>query len=334
MLIGFMKDQIRFEKLKHLLEKAERVMLVAHQKPDGDTLGSSISVLNYLVSHGKNVTAFCATPVPDQYAYLPQVQRFTSDPAVFKTQYDLLCVFDSGDMRYAGVAKFLETMPKRPFIVNLDHHATNEQFGDLNLVFTDASSTAEVVHRFYRATGIEIDANMSTALLTGILTDTSNFVNPATTATCMQAASDLLICGARVTDISKSLVRNKTIPALQLWGRALERLRENSSLGIASTVLTEADIRETNTEGADAVEGIANFLGATLNVPVIMVLRELPGGFIKGSLRSTNRDVSQIAKLLGGGGHKKAAGFTVKGEIVEKDGIWQVTESAGIMKTA
>lgn len=323
-----MKDQIRFEKLKHMLDKAERVMLVAHQKPDGDTLGSSISVLNYLINQGKSVTAFCATPVPEQYAYLPQVQCFTSDPEVFKKQHDLICVFDSGDMRYAGVAKFLETMPKHPFIVNLDHHATNEQFGDLNLVFTDASSTAEVVHRFYRATGIEIDANMSTALLTGILTDTSNFVNPATTATCMQAASDLLICGARVTDISKSLVRNKTIPALQLWGRALERLRENHALGIASTVLTETDIRETGTDGTDAVEGIANFLGATLNVPVIMVLRELPDGFVKGSLRSTNRDVSQIAKLLGGGGHKKAAGFTVKGKIVEKDGIWQVTEPA------
>lgn len=323
-----MKDIIKFEKLKRLLDKAERVMLVAHQKPDGDTLGSAVSVLNYLVGYGKEVIAFCATPVPEQYAYLPRIQNFTSDPAVFRENYDLMCIFDSGDLRYAGVTKFLKTMPKRPFIVNLDHHATNEQFGDLNLVFTDASSTAEVVHRFYRATGIEIDAAMSTALLTGIITDTSNFVNPATTATCMQAASDLLICGARVTDISKSLVRNKTIPALQLWGRALERLRENRALGIVSTVLTEADIRETGTDGTDAVEGIANFLGATLNMPVIMVLRELPDGFVKGSLRSTDRDVSKIAKLLGGGGHRKAAGFTVKGMIVEKDGIWQVTEQA------
>jgi bifunctional oligoribonuclease and PAP phosphatase NrnA len=319
-----MKDQAQFEKFNGMLKQAQRVLLIAHKKPDGDTLGASVSMLNYLVASGKRVVAFCATPVPEQYAYLPLIDRFTSDPTIFEEKYDLICVFDSGDLRYAGVADFVDGMRERPFIVNLDHHATNENFGDLNLLFIDASSTAEVVHRFYRANKIEIDASMATALLTGILTDTSNFINPATNATCIQAASNLMICGARIGEITSSLVRNKSIPGLQLWGRALERLRENRELGIASTLITQKDLAETGTEGGEAVEGIANFLGATLDVPAIMVLREMPGGEVKGSLRSATRDVSKIAKLLGGGGHKKAAGFTVKGKIVVKDGIWQV----------
>lgn len=319
-----MKDEIIYHNLYTLFEQHKRILLVAHRKPDGDTLGATNSLLNYLTSRGKDVTVFCATPVPEQYNYLPHIDQYTSDPAIFKEHHDLLCVCDSGDLEYAGVADFVAAMPHLPFIINIDHHATNKQYGDLNVLFPDASSTAEIIHCFYQVNHVTIRADMATGLLTGILTDTSNFINPATNATCVQAASDLLICGARLKDITTSLVQNKTIPALQLWGRAFERLRENHELGVASTVVTLEDQKELDDVGPDAVEGIANFLTATLNVPVIMVLRELPDGFVKGSLRSGTRDVSVIASLLGGGGHKKAAGFTVRGQIVEKDGIWQV----------
>lgn len=319
-----MDDTILYQKFGNLLDRSRRTLLVAHKKPDGDTLGASSSVLNYLLREGRVVTAFCADSIPESYQYLPQIDRFTADPAVFREEYDLLCVFDAGDLRYAGVVPFIEAMSRRPVIANIDHHATNEKFGDLNLLFTDASSTAEVVHRFYRASNIFIDPHVATCLLTGIITDTSNFVNPATTASCIQAASHLLICGARLGDITSSLVRNKSIPALQLWGRALERIRENPDLGIASTVITMTDFNEIGTEATDVVEGMANFLTAVLNVPIIMVLREMPDGTVKGSLRSPSHDVSALAKRFGGGGHKKAAGFTVAGRIAELDNIWQV----------
>ncbi len=327
-----MKEPVLYEQFHDLLMRSRRTLLVAHQKPDGDTLGSSSAVLNYLVREGRDVVAFCADPIPEQYHYLPGWERFTNDPSVFNDAYDLLAVFDAGDLRYAGVAPYVDAMPTRPTIVNVDHHTTNERYGDLNLLFTDASSTAEVVHRFFAANHVATDPHMATCLLTGIITDTSNFVNPATNATCIRAASNLLLCGARLNDITSSLVRNKSIPALQLWGRALEHLRENRTLGIASTVLTARDIKETGADSDDAVEGIANFLGAVLDVPVVMVLREQPDGTIKGSLRSTSKDVSAIAKLMGGGGHKKAAGFTVRGKLIEKEGIWQVEPAPAILE--
>lgn len=322
-----MQDQILHTKFHTMLDRAERVLLVAHKKPDGDTLGSASAILNYLLSRGKAVTAFCADTIPEAYQYLPNVDRFTHDQAVWREHHDLLCVFDAGDLRYAGVADLVPLLPSKPIIVNLDHHATNELFGDLNVLLIDASSTAEVVYRGFVSVGRLIDPHVATCLLTGIITDTSNFINPATNAMCVQAASHLLNCGARMGIITSSLLRNKTVPALRLWGRALERITENQDLGIASTIIREDDFIECE-NASEAVEGIANFLGAVLDIPVIMVLRELPDGLIKGSLRSTKKDVAAIAKLLGGGGHKKAAGFTVLGTLVEKEGIWQVQPSS------
>lgn len=313
-----------FQKLYRTILKSKNILVVVHQKPDGDALGSASAFLGFLKKQKKQITAFCVSSVPKHYFYLPFVREFTNDSTIFEKKFDLICVLDSGDLQQAGLIDFFPKMLSRPLVVNIDHHATNTQFGDLNLCFPKASSTAEIIYLFYKENKIFIESGVATGLLTGILTDTSNFINSATNATCVQAASDLLICGARLGNITNSLVRNKSISALQLWGRALENLRENKELGIASTVITQKDLKETSTIGSEAMEGIANFLVAVLDIPVIMVLQETLDGLIKGSLRSTSRDVSKIAQLLGGGGHKKAAGFSVKGEIILKDGIWQV----------
>lgn len=319
-----MDDQILYQKLYSLFQKAQRILLITHRKPDGDAVGSTSSLFSYLTSAGKEVTAFCVSPVPDQYHFLPLADQFSTDSAAFRRSYDLVCVLDSGDLSHAGVEDLINEMPQKPYLINIDHHATNQGYGDLNIIFVNVSSAAEIIHQFYEANRIPIRPEMATGLLTGILTDTSNFINDATNATCIQAASNLLICGARLKDITSALVNNKTIPALHLWGRAFERLRENHELGIASTVITMDDLEEADEDAPDALEGLANFLAATVNIPVIMVLREMPDGYVKGSLRSSTRDVSKIACLLGGGGHKKASGFTVKGRVVERNGIWQV----------
>ena len=161
-------------------------------------------------------------------------------------------------------------------------------------------------------------------MLTGILSDTSHFTNPATNSISLEGASHLLLCGGRLNDITRYLVHNKSVPGLQLWGKALERIKENKKEGMASTVIREQDLIEIGIDGNEAIEGLSNFLGAVLDVPIIMVLTEKPGGIVKGSLRSATDDVSKIAKSFGGGGHKKAAGFEIAGKIIEKKGIWQV----------
>lgn len=307
------------------LTRANKVLIVAHKKPDGDTLGASAAMLNFCRRRDIAANAFCLDAPPPQYGYIPRVDEFTADPAVFGETYDVLAVFDSGDLRYAGVADLVAGMPAKPAVLNFDHHATNERYGDMNLLDTGASSTAEVVYEFFRAVGVEIDRDIATCLLTGILTDTSSFSNPGTTQGSLEAASELLRSGAKIQEVANKLMRNKSIPALRLWGQVLSRLKYNPTLGVASTAIFSGDLADIDGEH---VEGISNFLNQFLDVAVVLVLTEQSGGKVKGSFRTAeDLDVSVPAKLLGGGGHRKAAGFTIPGRILETDQGWKIVEA-------
>ena len=216
------------------ITKAKRVLVVAHRKPDGDTLGAASGMFNFCVQKGIPVTAFCADPIPEQYSFMPGTDEFSCDPAVFQdASHDVLAMFDAGDLRFAGIADLVAAMPKKPYILNFDHHATNERFGDVNVLTVGASSTAEVVYRFMQDCGIEIDRKIATCLLTGILTDTGNFSNPATTNSCLEAASDLLRRGGKIQEVSNKLMRNKSVESLRLWGDVLSRLKYNEKIGRA-----------------------------------------------------------------------------------------------------
>jgi phosphoesterase RecJ-like protein len=308
------------------LKKAKRVLIIAHRKPDGDTLGAATAMLRHCRRQGIPADAFCLDEPPRQYAYLPGTEEFTTDPAVFGRGHDVVAVFDAGDLRYAGVDAHVAAMRPKPAILNFDHHVTNERFGDVNVVDVKASSTAEVVYGFCMTCGVDIDRDMATCILTGILTDTGNFTNPATTGGSLEAASDLMRRGAKIQEVASQLVRNKPIDALRLWGQVFSRLKFNRELGVASTAILASDLDAGDVE-EEHVEGIANFLNTFLDAKVVLVLKEMPGGKVKGSFRTAEDvDVSVPAKMLGGGGHKKAAGFTMAGKVVETDKGWQVVE--------
>ena len=302
-------------RIHEAIRRANRVLLVAHKKPDGDTLGASSSVLNWLLREGKDVRMFCADLPAPCFRYIDNVHHYTTAPSVFDLPYDVVVVFDSGDLSYCGVAEHIPRLPAGYTLINIDHHITNVRFGHINLVLTDASSTAEIIHGFFEDNNILIDPQMATSLLTGLITDTGNFSNAATNPKAVDAASKLLGLGARLNDIQKYILNDKTIPALRVWGLLLSRLRYNATYDVVSTYLLEKDTVDIP---GDVIEGAANFLNSVAgSTDTIMVIREIPGGLIKGSLRSVVRDVSKVAKLMGGGGHKKAAGFTVKGKIEE-----------------
>lgn len=307
-----------FGRLHEAVRTADRILLVAHKKPDGDTLGASSGFFNWCLREGKSVIAFCADAPPDKFGYLDHLHRYTTDPAVFNERYDLVVVFDSGDLKYCGIDRLLPNLPLGYLLVNLDHHVTNDRFGHLNIVLADASSTAEVVYRFFEENKLPLDHRIATCLLTGLCTDTSNFSNAATNPKAVEAAAKLVGAGGRFQDILKHVWNSQTVDALKLWGLMLSRLQHNPDYDMAATYILQKD---TPAASNDVVDGIANFLSAvTGNVDTILVLKEMPDNQVKGSFRSLSRDVSKVARLLGGGGHKKAAGFTVKGriEVTEK----------------
>jgi len=310
-----------FEKLL----ASRRPILVSHRKPDGDTLGGMMAVYNWLRDQGREAYAFCVDAPSSAYSYFPRIRDVQTNPETFQDEaIDMVCVFDAGDLQYAGIDAFVAAMPKRPFVANFDHHVTNTSFGDANLVVTDASSTAEVVHSFFIANDVEVTQAMATCLMTGLLTDTSNFSNPATTVKSLEIASELLLKGVSMRDITRRLMRNKPVAALKLWGLALERLRWDEGKKTATTALFLKDLAEHPVDD-EHLEGLSNFLNHILKADVVLVLKETHDGKVKGSYRSaTDVDVAELAKAYGGGGHKKAAGFTVAGTIGEHADGWKI----------
>src|SRR3989344_781129 len=232
------------------IKNANKLALVSHPNPDGDTLGAAMAFAEYLQTLGKEVKIFCLTPVPDKFSFLKNIHLVTQDPETF-LDMDTITVLDCGDLRYAGVVELLKDHAAT--IINIDHHATNEKYGHMNMVVVGAASTTEVVYNFFKINSVRISPSMATALLTGLITDTDNFSNSATSYTSLTAASELLRLGANWNTINNSLVKNKPLAILKLWGLILSRLNKKSPYGgspegredaftMAYTYLTREDV--------------------------------------------------------------------------------------------
>lgn len=299
------------------IHDSNKILLVPHQKPDGDTLGALTALVEYLEKIGKPYAAFCATDISPTLSFLPHIEVVSEDPAIWKdTDIDTIIVFDSGDLGYAGVADHMKKITQRVHIINIDHHNTNQFFGDHNLVRLDASSTAEIMFDFFNQHGVDITPNMATSLLTGIINDTGNFSNAATTANAVDVSGKLIAKGAKQKVIIKHLFQDQSIGGLKLWGELLKRLEKHPFLDIVYTYVHQHDIDNHGVTEKE-IEGVANFLNNLNEGRARMILKELPDGKVKGSFRTTHDhvDVSAFAGLFGGGGHQKAAGFTVEGPI-------------------
>ena len=301
------------------IHKAENIMLIPHRNPDGDALGSVSAFMQYLRQIDKNHAAYCATESTPRLKFLPHTDYITTDHSVWEAiKPDLVIVFDSGDLRHAGVDEHINNLRNKPVIVNIDHHISNEFYGHHNLVIPTASSTTEVLYHFFKHNEITIDSAMATCLLTGLITDTDNFTNGATSIKSMAIASELIHRGGNAELIRGWVFKDKSIPALKLWGLVLSRLDKHDDLDLVHTYLTQKDLAKYNVTD-DEADGIANFMNVLGDGRAALILKEMPDGQVKGSFRTTHdeTDVSVWAKNLGGGGHKKAAGFTLEGPVDE-----------------
>lgn len=308
------------------LLQAENILLVSHKNPDGDTLASACAMMQYLRTIDKPHTAFCATAINQHLSFLPQIEYFVTDPRIFKERrFDTIVIFDSGDLPYAGVDKILADLSYSPVIINIDHHLTNEFYGHHNLVMSEAASTTEILYRFLKINNLKIDKYIATCLLTGVVTDTSHFSNPATTASSLKIAGELLRLGANLNLIRGWTFKNKSLAALEVWGKVLTRLRKNEKYDLAISFLTREDLKK-NKLPEEETEGLINFLNNLNDARLVVLLKEKGDDTIKVSLRSNDPDIdiSRLAKSFGGGGHAKAAGFSVKGRLVETEGGWQI----------
>ena len=303
------------KQINEQLKKSRKVMIVPHQNPDGDALGSAGAMREYIETLGIPTVIFCATAVSERWQFMPHARLVTNDTKHFlDKEIDTIVILDSGDLHYAGVDVLIKNHPAQ--IINIDHHQTNTHYGHLNLAVPSASATAEIIYYFLQHNKANLTPKIGTTLLTGIITDTDNFTNSATTTAAILVAGELLRAGANLNLINNHTVRNKTLSGLRLWGAALSRLTNHAETGITHTYITQADLLAHNATIIEA-EGVSNFLNHLDDNKIALVLTEISEEKFKGSMRTTRDeiDVAAIAKALGGGGHKKAAGFTVDGTI-------------------
>jgi len=311
------------------IKNADHILLVSHEKPDGDTLGAALAMSRYLDKENKEHLHYCADQPATYFDYLPKIEKIITDyDKIDLNNHDLVIAIDCGDIKRTRINDDLLKLKNddKIILINIDHHASNDFFGHHNLVLPETSSTSEIIYNFFAYHNIDLDKYMATSLLTGILTDTMNFSNAATTQDSLKIASELLNRGARVNQIISQITKNKNFNSLKLWGKVLTRLEFNSQYNFAYTVITQKDLKENQITAEEAQDGLANFLSTINDVDFILVLTEEKNQVIKASLRTTkdNVDVSKMAQAFGGGGHKKAAGFKTHGKLVKTTNGWQV----------
>lgn len=301
---------------------AKSIVLIPHKNPDGDALGSSTAFAEWLSTLQKSFSLFCKTNASYKFSYLPHFEKISSDKSIWENPIDVVVVFDSGDIVYAGVQEEISKLKDNTVIINIDHHATNIFFGNFNFVDATASSTSEMIHRFFSINNISINKSMSTSLMTGFITDTDNFTNAATSGPAISAVGNLLKKGNQLVPIQDRVYKNISMPGLKVWGKMLERLEYNKELAVVYSYILEQDIVESGVEEKER-EGFFTLMNNYMNNieegKMKFLLKETGSNLWRGSFRTTRDDVdvSKYAKIIdnNGGGHKKAAGFQVSGTL-------------------
>jgi phosphoesterase RecJ-like protein len=294
------------------LRSRQRFLLTAHEGPDGDALGSLLGMHQLLTQLGKDSVMFMAAkefPLPIEYRFLPLEEVFHEPPA---DMADRTVVFlDCGNIDRMPV-DFLTDGGNDT--INIDHHHDNTRFGDFNLVDVGASCTAEIVYELAMLLGAKVTAGMAAALYVGLVTDTGKFMYENVSPRTHRIAAELIEAGVDVDDTYRRLYEHVPIEKLRLISRALEGIRSHCGDRLAVAYITAADYEATGA-GEEMTEGIIDHLRSIEGVKVAAVVRDLGDrgrAARKVSLRSSEGDVdvSAIARLNGGGGHKRAAGFS------------------------
>jgi len=290
----------------------ERFLLVTHENPDGDALGSLIAMQALLRALGKDSLMVITPddfPLPHEYRFLSLDGLVTGPPPDLETR--TVMFLDCGNLDRNPLAALHDAGS----LVNIDHHHDNTRFGTINYVVEDASCTAEIVWDLLHATGVELTTPLAEALYVGLVTDTGRFSYENTSGRAHRMAAELIAAGVDVAAMYRRIYEEMPEAKLRLLCRALSSMRVFADGRLATAVLTVEDFAETGAEDSHS-EGVIDHLRALAGVKVAMLVREIVangrGIQRKVSLRATDNDidVSAIARLHGGGGHRRAAGFT------------------------
>ncbi len=303
------------------LTAAKRILIPLHLHPDGDVVGSALAAYHFLKDLGKEAVVVSADPVPDSYFFLPAAKRIRHlDPSTLNlSKFDLLLFVDNGAPSRGSTMDHLE-LPSQLIVINIDHHKSNRNYGDLNYVVPNASATAEVLYDLLRTWKAMITPEIAGCLLTGIYTDTGSFLLPSASASSLAKAADLIKRGADRTEIAEKAFRSWPPQALQVWELILNHAKIKG--GVSYSWLSFGGKRPTNHTKSELSgvrsSAVNNLLLAIDGVKVALLFTEERPKKIRVTLRSRGGfDVGKIADKMGGGGHLNSAAFRTQGPLKE-----------------
>jgi phosphoesterase RecJ-like protein len=296
----------------HLIEMAANIVIVAHEHPDPDTLGTALALAQTLAPLGKRCTVACADPVPGTYTFLPGREALLT--ALPDASFDLVIALDAGELSRFGRLYFEhQAFFDSATILNMDHHVTSRGCGLVNIIDPISAASAELLTLFLLNRDVPIPADAAKNLLAGIITDTRAFEFDATTARTLAAGAYLVGLGAVPEAIIKPMYRMKPLAKARLWARVLDRgLREAAGGRIVWAIIHPSDVAEVGA-APEMDDGLSTYLLDIDDVAIAAVLKEQQSGETKASIRSVAPyDASWVARHFGGGGHVRAAGCTLR----------------------
>lgn len=301
-----MKNKVN--NLIQLVNKSKSIAVIAHVNPDGDSIGAILGLGLALKKVNSNIDIMMSDDFPGKFMYLPGVHHIVVPKAEIK-DYDLVFVLDCGDANRLGDNK---PILKKSTIVNIDHHVSNDSFGDINIVDVKASSTCEIVYRVIKeGLSIEIDKDIATCLYTGIVSDTGSFKYDNTSPYTLRVSAELMELGIDTAGVSLQLYHSNSLNSVRFLAAVLKEMEIFLDGRVAFITMNLEDISAYNVQQED-MEGLINYCRDIEGVEVAVSLRELEGNSTKASFRGkTYFDVNQLASIFGGGGHKKASGATI-----------------------
>jgi bifunctional oligoribonuclease and PAP phosphatase NrnA len=309
-----------FAAVAEAIRTRDRFLVVTHENPDGDALGSLLAAKLVLDSLGKDSVTYMGgqAPLPAEYGFMPlgELPRTVPEDAPER----VLLALDCANASRLGPDS--EQLLQASLVLNVDHHHDNTAFGDVNLIVSDASSTGEVLYDLFRELGVDLTPEVAEALYIAVVTDTGRFQYTNTTPKAHRLAAELLERGADVHKVFQGVYESVQFAKLKLLARALERAQIYEGGRVVVSHLLRTDFAEVGAAEPYS-EGIIDFLRAVEGADMAVLIREPPGPgrpARRVSLRSSadELDVSAIARASGdGGGHRQAAGFSSERSVEE-----------------
>jgi bifunctional oligoribonuclease and PAP phosphatase NrnA len=304
-------DPSLIEQAMDLITPAHRIALLAHERPDGDALGSSLGFAHILRQIGKSCVVACADPLPHSFQFLPSSADLQN--SLSPEDFDLVIALDAGELtRYGALYEHHRAFLDRATILNIDHHVSSGGCGLVNIIDPTAAATAELLVLFQQQAALPITQQAALCLLTGLITDTSSFQYSSTTPRTMEAGALMLQAGAIAETIARPIYRTHPLTHMRFMAAVINNAQTSCNGRLIWSYATEQTVAQAGAVG-DEDDNFSGMLRDIAGVKIAAFLKNYDNAPVtRLSLRSSEPyNVAEICMKLGGGGHARAAGATI-----------------------